>query len=155
MSEPKIYTAPFGVADICEILPHRWPFLLVDRIIEFNDNTIVGIKAVTNTEWFFPGHFPGNPVMPGVLQLEAMAQTGAVRTLMKPESRGMMAVLAGVDDARFRRMVRPGDLLRIEIEELSIRRTIGKVRGRCLVDGQVTSEALITYMVVTPDKQKG
>ncbi|PKO19500.1 3-hydroxyacyl-[acyl-carrier-protein] dehydratase FabZ [candidate division BRC1 bacterium HGW-BRC1-1] len=155
MSEPKIYTPPFGVAEICEILPHRWPFMLVDRIVEVGEKSIVGIKAVTNTEWFFPGHFPGNPVMPGVLQLEAMAQTGAVRTLMKPESRGMIAVLAGVDDARFRRMVRPGDLLRIEIEEISIRRTIGKVRGRCLVDGQLTSEATITYMVVSPDKQNG
>lgn len=149
MSDAKQYTVPFGSKEISEILPHRWPFLLVDRIIELEEKRIVGLKAVTATEWFFPGHFPGEPVMPGVLQVEAMAQCGAVHTLSKPEYWGKLVVLAGVDDARFRRIVRPGDMLRIEVEELSMRRTMGRSTARILVDGQVASEAVLTFMVVT------
>jgi 3-hydroxyacyl-[acyl-carrier-protein] dehydratase len=139
------FTMPLDVEMIQQIIPHRYPFLLVDRIVDMQELTVVGIKSVTANEPFFQGHFPQKKVMPGVLQIEAMAQTGAVWLLAKPENKGKIALLAAVKEARFRRPVVPGDQLRIECEIISMRSRMGVVRARCLVEDQVTSEAEITF----------
>lgn len=139
------FTAPLDIEMIQKIIPHRYPFLLVDRIIELQETKVVGIKSVSANEPFFQGHFPQKKVMPGVLQIEAMAQTGAVWLLAKPEFKGKIALLAAVKEARFRRPVVPGDQLRIECEILSMRSRMGTVQARCIVDGQVISEAEIVF----------
>lgn len=136
---------------ILETLPHRYPFLLVDRILEVEQGKrVVGIKNVTINEPFFPGHFPGNPVMPGVLIVEAMAQTGAMLILTDhaEEMAGKYVYLAGIDDARFRRPVVPGDQLRMELEILSLRRSSCRMRGTTFVDGQKVAEATLLSMLV-------
>ena len=135
--------------EIQAILPHRYPFLLVDRIIEFEPgHRIVGIKNVTVNEPFFPGHFPGQPVMPGVLQLEAMAQVGAVLALKCAEGPGKPIVyLAGVDKAKFRKPVFPGDQLRIEVEVLKHKAAFWKMQGKTYVDSLVVCEGEMTAMV--------
>ncbi len=137
------------VNQIQEILPHRRPFLLVDRIVEMEPKKrIVGIKNVTMNEDFFGGHFPGYPIMPGVLIIEAMAQTGAVLVLREiPDRATKLAVFAGIEEARFRRPVVPGDQLRIEMEVLALRPTICKMKGVATVDGKVAAEATITCMI--------
>ena len=135
--------------EIQAILPHRYPFLLVDRIVEFEaGRRIVGIKNVTVNEPFFPGHFPGQPVMPGVLQLEAMAQVGAVLALKCVEGPGKPIVyLAGVDKAKFRKPVFPGDQLRIEVEVLKNKAAFWKMQGKTYVDSHVVCESEMTAMV--------
>jgi 3-hydroxyacyl-[acyl-carrier-protein] dehydratase len=141
------YSAPLDIEQIQQILPHRYPFLFVDRILEMEDGWIVGQKCVTGNEWFFQGHFPGKPVLPGVLMIEIMAQTGAVLALSETEMRGKTAFLAGVEGVRYRKVVVPGDVLRIEMKEIMRRRNIGKTRGKVLVDGQVVCEATITFAI--------
>jgi len=133
-------------------LPHRYPFLLVDRILELREGWVVGQKCVTMNEWFFQGHFPQRPVMPGVLILEAMAQTAALLAHRAPENHGRLVFLAGIDDARFRRVVEPGDVLRIEITETYRRRGMGKCTARALVGDELAVEAAITF--VTQPKAK-
>jgi beta-hydroxyacyl-ACP dehydratase FabZ len=129
---------------IREILPHRYPFLLVDRIDELEVDRIVGIKNVTANEPFFTGHFPNYPVMPGVLIVEAMAQVAGVLVLKQIEDRKRkLVLLAGVDAAKFRKPVRPGDQLRMEIKVLRHRATMVKVSGTATVDGVVVAEAEI------------
>jgi 3-hydroxyacyl-[acyl-carrier-protein] dehydratase len=126
---------------IQEIIPHRYPFLLVDRIVELDEGRrAVGIKNVTINEPFFQGHFPGNPVMPGVLIVEAMAQVGAVVLLKLPANAGKLGLFAGIDKCRFRQQVRPGDQLRLEVEFLKIRGNIGKAQARAFVGDQVAAE---------------
>ncbi len=138
---PKIV---FDIKAILEKLPHRYPFLLLDRIIEFTDGKkIVGIKNVTINEPFFQGHFPGEPVMPGVLQLEAMAQTAAIMLMHQPTAVGKIPYFMSIDKAKFRRPVRPGDQLRIEIDVLRLRPRLSACAGRVLVDGLVVCEAEI------------
>ncbi len=133
---------------IMEIIPHRYPFLLVDRIIEMEPGThAVGEKLVTINEPFFQGHFPTYPVMPGVLIIEALAQTGAVSVLSLPEYKGKIAFFAGVDKVRFRRQVQPGDLLRLEVNLEKIRRGVGKGTGKATVDGQVACEGGLLFAV--------
>lgn len=133
---------------IREILPHRYPFLLVDRIVEMDEPCrIVGIKNVTGNEPFFQGHFPGYPVMPGVLVLEALAQTGAVLVLRQPENRGKIVLFAGIDNCRFRRQVVPGDQLRLEIEVTKLKKTVGKCQARATVEDELVCEAELMFML--------
>ncbi len=132
--------------EIKEILPHRYPFLLVDRIIELEaEQRIVGLKNVTGNEPFFQGHFPEKPVMPGVLLIEALAQTGAVLVLSQPENKGKIAYFARIDNCRFRRQVVPGDQLRLEIEVVRLRGPVGKCKARALVGEEVACEAELTF----------
>lgn len=141
-------TTVLDIDAIRDILPHRYPFLLVDRIVEMETDRIVGIKNVTANEPFFEGHFPDFPVMPGVLMVEAMAQVGGVLVLSKMADRkSKLVLLAGVDGAKFRRPVRPGDQLRIEVTVLRQKSTMVKVAGKCTVDGVVVAEAEILCVV--------
>ncbi len=139
-------TSDFSVEQILQILPHRYPFLLIDRIIESSETKAVGIKCVTMNEWFFQGHFPEKPVMPGVLILEAMAQTGAVMVHQWEENKGKLVFLAGVDHARFRRLVQPGDVLRIEITQTYRRKGVGRSAAKAFVGEALACEALLTFM---------
>src|SRR3954469_11253561 len=130
------------VNEIRQILPHRYPFLLVDRILELDEERIVGIKNVTANEPFFNGHFPEFPVMPGVLIVEAMAQTAGVLVLKSiPDRDNKLVLLVSVDGARFRRPVVPGDQLRIEMTLLKRKDTVAKMAGKATVDGKVVAEA--------------
>lgn len=134
-----------GIEDIRASLPHRYPFLLVDKILEVSaDGTqAVGIKNVTINEPFFQGHFPQRAIMPGVLIIEALAQTGGVVLLSDPANRGQQGFLAGVDKFRFRRPVVPGDTLRLEVTLEKMRGTLSRIRGRATVDGQLVAEGEI------------
>jgi beta-hydroxyacyl-ACP dehydratase FabZ len=136
-------------AAIQQILPHRYPFLLVDRIIELTPNVrIVGLKQVTVNESFFQGHFPGAPVMPGVLIVEALAQVGAVyalRQLEKPEEK--LVLFSGIDNARFRHPVRPGDTLILEVTPVRVGSRVQRMRGEARVDGKLAAEADIMSVV--------
>ncbi|WP_066070583.1 3-hydroxyacyl-ACP dehydratase FabZ [Neobacillus soli] len=134
------------IDQIKEIIPHRYPFLLVDRILEVEDGKrAVGIKNVSANEEFFNGHFPDYPVMPGVLIVEALAQVGAVAMLKKEENRGRLAFFAGIDGCRFKKQVKPGDQLRLEVEIVRLRGPIGKGKAVATVDGELVCEAEITF----------
>ena len=141
----------YNVMEIMKILPHRYPFLLVDRIVEMDPpNHIVGVKNVTMNEEFFQGHFPGAPVMPGVLILEAMAQVAGVLLYrdMSDEDKGKKLIyFTGVENAKFRRPVVPGDQLRLEIELVYRRSHFGKVSGRALVEGKLAAEAFELFAI--------
>jgi 3-hydroxyacyl-[acyl-carrier-protein] dehydratase len=134
------------IAGIQAVLPHRYPLLLVDRILELDKGCrAVGIKCVSANEPFFEGHFPGRPVMPGVLVVEAMAQVGAVALLSMEEHRGRIALFAGIDSMRFRRMVVPGDVLKMEVKVLKTRGKVGKAHCRATVEGEVSAEGVIMF----------
>jgi 3-hydroxyacyl-[acyl-carrier-protein] dehydratase len=131
---------------IQKILPHRFPFLLVDRIIELEvGKRAVGIKNVTINEHFFQGHFPQYPVMPGVLIVEALAQTGGIALGSMDEYRGRIAFFAGIDNVRFKRQVKPGDTLRLEVELTQLRRSIGTASALATVDGEVACRGDIMF----------
>jgi 3-hydroxyacyl-[acyl-carrier-protein] dehydratase len=135
-------------ARIQEVLPHRFPFLLVDRMTEVvPGERATGIKQVTINEWFFQGHFPGQPVMPGVLIVEALAQVGAVALLSQPAFAGKIAFFAGIDGVRFRRPVTPGDTLVLSVELTRMRSRVGKGRGEARVDGQLAAEGEFTFAI--------
>ena len=136
---------PLDVRAIMEIIPHRYPFLLVDRVLELEEGRrILALKNVTCNEPFFQGHFPGNPIMPGVLVVEAMAQAGAVLLLhSRPESRGKVVYFAGIDKAKFRRPVVPGDSVRLQVEVLKLRTRTCLMRGEAFVEQQLVAEAEI------------
>ncbi|MCA0991257.1 3-hydroxyacyl-ACP dehydratase FabZ [Pseudalkalibacillus hwajinpoensis] len=132
--------------EIKKIIPHRYPFLLVDRILEVEEEVrAVGIKNVTANEEFFNGHFPDYPVMPGVLIVEALAQVGAVAMLKKEDNQGKLAFFTGIDKCRFKRQVKPGDQLRLEVEIIRIKGPIGKGKATATVDGEVAAEAEIMF----------
>lgn len=135
------------INQIKEILPHRYPFLLIDRVISIDGNKIVAIKNVTANENYFQGHFPIEPVMPGVLIIEALAQTGAVAILSKDEFKGKIAYFAGIDKAKFRRKVVPGDTLRLEVELTKLRGRAGVGYGIAYVDDKKLCEGELTFMV--------
>ena len=138
----SVSTRALDIDAIREILPHRYPFLLVDRIEELETERVVGIKNVTVNEPFFAGHFPDYPVMPGVLIIEAMAQVAGVLVLSGiPDRKSKLVLLAGVDGAKFRKPVRPGDQLRMEMKILRSRASMAKVSGTATVDGTVVAEA--------------
>jgi 3-hydroxyacyl-[acyl-carrier-protein] dehydratase len=136
-------------AEIQALIPHRWPFLLVDRIVEYDAAAarIVGMKGVSATEWFFQGHFPGLPVMPGVLQVEALAQTMAVYVAKQPGFGSRIGLFAGIDDTRFKRVVVPGDVLRLEVTMEKLGSRFGRGRGVASVDGEVACEATLSFII--------
>ncbi len=139
------------VRQIMTVLPHRYPFLLVDRVLEIEERRVRAIKNVTFNEPFFNGHFPGQPVMPGVLVVEALAQAGGYLLFSQVEDReGKLIYFSGIDNCRFRKPVVPGDQLVFEVEVVAVRRTFAKIHGRALVDGEVVCEAdLMSVMVET------
>ena len=151
---PAPFNIPSGEAvmdinEVMKILPHRYPFLLVDRIVGFEgENKCTGIKNVTINEPFFQGHFPGHPIMPGVLQLEAMAQVASILLLRAPENQGKIGYFLSADKVKWRRPVLPGDTLMIETEILKIKRNIGQAKARCIVNGQVVSEADLMFSLI-------
>ena len=138
------------IQEILDFLPHRYPFLLIDRVIEFEPTKrLVAIKNVTINEPFFQGHFPGYPIMPGVLVVEAMAQAGAIIMMAElPDREKKLVVFTGIERAKFRRSVTPGDQLRIEVEVLSMKTRAGRIEGKAYADGKLACQATLTSMVV-------
>lgn len=133
---------------IQKIIPHRYPFLLVDRILELEEGKrAVGIKNVSSNEPFFQGHFPGYPIMPGVLIMEALAQVGAVVLLKMPEYAGHIAFYAGLDEVKFRRQVVPGDQLRLEVELIKLKRGLGIAEGKAYVGEEIAALGIMKFAV--------
>lgn len=148
--ELNIKGKTLDINTIQKILPHRYPFLLVDRIIELTDKKVVGLKNVTINEPFFQGHFPGHPIMPGVLILEAMAQVGGVGALNLSENIGKLAYFLSIREAKFRKPVVPGDQLIIEVEVMKTKLSIMQVRATAKVAGEIVTEAEMMFAFVTP-----
>ena len=140
--------APFGRDVIEQLIPHRPPFLLVDEILELEPGKrVVGRRQVRPDDWWFAGHFPARPVMPGVLTVEAIAQAGAVAVLADEANRGKIPFFAGIDDCRFKRVVEPGDVLTLECDFVRLRGAIAKGEGRASVDGELAAQAMLTVFV--------
>jgi 3-hydroxyacyl-[acyl-carrier-protein] dehydratase len=148
--EPEPVQTAMDIHDILKILPHRFPFLLIDRVVELERmKRIVALKNVTITEPFFQGHFPDKPIMPGVLIVEAIAQAGGLLLLTEVPNRDeMLMVFTGIEKARFRRPVVPGDQLRIEVEVRAWRMTAARLEGKAYVDGKVAAESTVTCRLV-------
>jgi 3-hydroxyacyl-[acyl-carrier-protein] dehydratase len=139
---------PLGRTEIEAILPHREPFLLIDEVLELEPGKrVVARKSVRADEWYLAGHFPGRPVMPGVLIVEAMAQTGAVAVLSHEENRGKLALFAGIDNVRFKRIVEPGDELELSCELERVRGPIGRGAAEARVDGELAARGTLTFAV--------
>ena len=140
--------APFGRDVIESLIPHRPPFLLVDEILELEPGKrVVGRREIRADDWWFPGHFPERPVMPGVLTIEAIAQAGAVAVLADEANRGKIPFFAGIDDCRFKRVVEPGDVLELRCELERARGPIGRGKAEARVDGELACRALLTFAV--------
>jgi 3-hydroxyacyl-[acyl-carrier-protein] dehydratase len=144
---PAENLGPLDIQGVLNIAPHRYPFLMVDRVLERTAGKAVGIKNVTFNEPCFMGHFPGRPVFPGVLMLEAIAQVGGMLVLSRPENMGKLAFFTGADEVSWRRMVVPGDQIRIEAELLKERRGLCVVKGVATVEGELACEATVKFMV--------
>jgi UDP-3-O-[3-hydroxymyristoyl] N-acetylglucosamine deacetylase/3-hydroxyacyl-[acyl-carrier-protein] dehydratase len=136
------------IDQLMRILPHRYPFLMVDRVVKIAGNSVVGIKNVTINEPYFQGHFLPYPIMPGVLQLEAMAQVAGILMMRQADNAGKLAYFMSAENVKWRKPVRPGDVLTIEVEVLKVRGKIGKAKGTCRVDGDAVSEAEVTFMLI-------
>lgn len=153
MTDEADMLRPAGVVlstrEIERLIPHRWPFLLVDRIIEYDPERayIKGEKGVTATEWFFQGHFPGLPVMPGVLQVEALAQTMAVYVAQQAGFGDRLGLFAGIEECRFKHVVQPGDRLALEVTMDKLGRRFGRGRAVASVDGEVACEATLSFII--------
>lgn len=142
------FTAPLEAAELMRLLPHRYPFLMVDRVVELEPGKrAVGIKQVTANEPQFTGHFPGRPIMPGVLMVEALAQTAGVAIMALPEYHGKLGLFAGIDECRFKRLVLPGDTLRLEVTVEKLRGMFGRVQATATVDGEVAVEARLSIII--------
>src|SRR5947209_10346371 len=138
--------APFGRDEIEAIIPHREPFLFLDEVLELEPGRrVVARKSVRGDEWFFPGHFPGRPIMPGVIMVEALAQAGAVAVLVEEENRGKLALFAGIDDVRFKRIVEPGDELTLTCEIESARGPVGRGRATARVADELAVRGTLTF----------
>ena len=146
--ETKEQNGAIDIQGVMKLLPHRYPFLMVDRVAKLEGNHITGIKNVSINESYFQGHFPGHPVMPGVLQLEAIAQVAGMALLKTVEDAGKIAYFMSAEDVKWRKPVHPGDVLVIEVELTKIRGKIGKAKGVCKVGGEVVSEAAVTFMLL-------
>jgi 3-hydroxyacyl-[acyl-carrier-protein] dehydratase len=137
---------PLDRNGIQRIIPHREPFLLVDEVVELEPGVrAVGVYRVDPEAWYLRGHFPGNPIMPGVLQVEALAQVGAICGLAHPDYAGRLALFAGIDDLRFKRVVRPGDALRLEASITRLRGPVGRADVRATVEGELACRGVITF----------
>jgi UDP-3-O-[3-hydroxymyristoyl] N-acetylglucosamine deacetylase/3-hydroxyacyl-[acyl-carrier-protein] dehydratase len=136
------------VKEIIKVLPHRYPFLMVDQITKIEGNRIVGLKNVTMNEYYFQGHFPGHPIMPGVLQLEAMAQVAGILMLKKLENMGKIAYFMSAESVKWRNPVHPGDVLTIDVELTKARGKLGKAKGVCSVNGTTVSEAEVAFILM-------
>jgi len=145
---PKLTTI-HSTREIEALIPHRWPILLVDRIVEYDAaaQRIVGIKGVAATEWFFQGHFPGLPVMPGVIQVEALAQTMAVYVAKQPGFGDRIGLFAGIDECRFKRVVVPGDVLRLEVTMEKLGSRFGRAKAVASVDGEISCLATLSFVI--------
>jgi beta-hydroxyacyl-ACP dehydratase FabZ len=139
-----------GLKEILNYIPHRYPFLMIDKVKigRVNPSSAIGYKLVSGNEDFFQGHFPGSPIMPGVLIIEAMAQTSCVMFLSKPEIRGCLAYFISIDKAKFRRPVRPGDVLELHVEAVKYSGKRGKIKSRAYVDKKLTTEAEFMFVIV-------
>ncbi len=139
-----------NLQEILGVLPHRYPMILVDRILNIAEDgaTIKGLKNVTFNESFFQGHYPGFPVMPGVLIVEAMAQVGAVLTMQRDDARGRIPLIGAIDDVKFRRMVVPGDQLIIDCQLIWMRGSIGRIKGQASVEGELAASMELTFKLV-------
>ena len=146
---PSKLTTIHSTAEIQALIPHRWPILLVDRIVEYDAEArrIVGIKGVAATEWYFQGHFPGLPVMPGVIQVEALAQTMAVYVAKQPGFGDRIGLFAGIDECRFKRIVVPGDVLRLEVTMEKLGSRFGRAKAVASVDGEISCEATLSFVI--------
>ncbi len=149
MTTTSADTTIHTTAEIQALIPHRWPFLLVDRIVEYDAEAkrIVGLKGVTASEWFFQGHFTSLPVMPGVLQVEALAQTMAVCVAKQPGFGDRLGLFAGIDECRFKRVVSPGDTLRLEVAMDKLGGRFGRGRGVATVDGEIACQATLSFII--------
>jgi 3-hydroxyacyl-[acyl-carrier-protein] dehydratase len=143
------YTTILSTREIQQLLPHRWPFLLVDRIVEYDPaaKRIVGLKSVTATEWFFQGHFPGQPIMPGVLQVEALAQTMGIYVAQQPGFGDRLGLFAAIDECRFKHIVTPGDQLLLEVVMERLGSKFGRGHAIATVDGDVACEAKLSFII--------
>ena len=147
-SAPLVDGAALDIDQVMRILPHRYPFLMVDRVTKIDGNKITAVKNVSMNELYFQGHFPSHPIMPGVLQLEAIAQVAGILTLKQAENTGKLAYFMAADAVKWRKPVRPGDMLLIEVELTKTRGKIGRAKGICSVNGEPVSEAEVTFMMV-------
>jgi len=143
------------IRKILSVLPHRYPFILVDRVLEITENRIIAIKNVTRNEDFFNGHFPTMPVMPGVLQIEALAQVAGLYVLNKPENAGKIGLFAAIENARFKRLVVPGDQLRLEVEIIKFGKKLSHVKGIATVEGEVSCEAEMKFLLAPENMVEG
>jgi UDP-3-O-[3-hydroxymyristoyl] N-acetylglucosamine deacetylase/3-hydroxyacyl-[acyl-carrier-protein] dehydratase len=136
------------ISQLMKILPHRQPFLMLDKVLKIDGNKLTALKNVSINEPWFEGHFPGHPIMPGVLQLEAVAQAAGILMLKQAENFGKLAYFMAADSVKWRKPVRPGDTLTIEVELIKSRSKIGRAKGACFVDSEQVSEAEVTFMLV-------